>query len=84
MPGALRRDHEHVDVIRRNNLVEMDIEAVRKRERAAGLQMRRDLAAVERRLLLIRNEDHRDVRRFHGVRHGEYLQPVFLGDLRRF
>ena len=83
MAGPLRRNHEHVDILCGNDLVKVDVEPVRKCERAVWFQVRCDLALVERRLLLIRNEDHRNVRSLDRIRYGENLEPVFSGELRR-
>ena len=43
----LRRDHRDVDVRRRRDRAEADVEAVREHQHLAGGQVRRDLAAVE-------------------------------------
>src|SRR5689334_8644089 len=61
MPGALRRDHEHVHVGGRNDLLEVDVEPVAEREVLAGLEARRDVALVDLAALLVGHEDHDDV-----------------------
>ena len=78
MTRAFRRDHEYVHVGRRLNLLEMNIEAVGKSQRAAFLEVRRDLALVNVGLLLVRNQDHRDVRLLDGLGHRQNLQAVGL------
>ena len=55
-----------------------DIEAVSESQRAAFLQVRRDLALVDVGLLLVRNQDHRDVRLLDGLGHRQNLQAVGL------
>ena len=78
MTRAFRRDHEYVHVGRRLNLLEMNVEAVGKSQRAAFLEVRRDLALVNVGLLLVRNQDHRDVRLLDGLGHRQDLQAVGL------
>ena len=40
--GALGGDEQHVDVLRRHDRLEVDVEPVRHAERLAGLEVRRD------------------------------------------
>lgn len=68
MAGALGRDHEHVHVCGRNDLFEMDIEAVRKRERLALGQVGFDALFIQFRLSFVIDKDHDDVRRFRRFR----------------
>src|SRR5687768_2727256 len=55
MPRRLRRDHGHVDVLRRNDPVEAHGEAVREHQHLARRQMLLDVRAVDLRLVLIGN-----------------------------
>ncbi len=47
MARRLRRDHRDVDVLRRHDPAEADVEAVREHQHLAGLQVRRDRFGVE-------------------------------------
>ena len=76
---ALRRDHHHVDVLRRLDAAEVDVEAVRKREDHAGAQIRLDVLVVHRRLLLVVDEDHDHVGDLGGLGRGHNGQPGRLG-----
>jgi hypothetical protein len=44
---ALRRDHPHVDALGRADLAEVDVEAVRERERVALFEVRLDVLLVD-------------------------------------
>ena len=52
MTRALRRDHNNVDILRRDDLLIMNIEAVCKGQNIAGLQIRLDYILVDVSLLL--------------------------------
>ena len=80
--GALRRDHEHVDVGARVEQVEMHVQAVREGQRGAGLQVRAELLAVQVALALVRGQHHDDVGPFGGIGRVHDLQPgaFRLGD----
>ena len=56
--GALRRDHDHVDVGRRLDVAEPDVEAVPEGERLAGGQVRLDGLGVDVPLHVVRGQDH--------------------------
>ena len=47
MARSLGRDHGNIDVRRRRDLPEMNVEAVREHQRLAGGQVRRDVARVK-------------------------------------
>ncbi len=71
--GAFGRDHQYVDVGRRLNLAEVDVEAVGEKEGVVGLQVRLDLLAVDFALRLVRQQNHDEVarlRRFRNLHHG--------------
>jgi hypothetical protein len=60
MAGRLGRDHHDVDLRRRLDRAEADVEAVREQQRLAAAEVRRDGLAVQRGLARIRHEhdDH--------------------------
>ena len=76
--GALRRNHEHIDALGRNNLLEMDVEAVSKGKRTALLEVRADLFLVNIRLLLIGDEHHRNICLLHRIGNRRDLQTMCL------
>ncbi len=78
---AFGRNHNNIHIRRRNNLLEMDVEAMRKRQRVAGLQVRLDNVLVNVRLLLIGDEHHDDIALGSGFCGGEDFQTVSLGFL---
>ena len=59
--GALGRDHRDVDVGRRVDQVEADVEAVGEEQALAGGEVRRDVGVVGPLLLGVGHEDHDDV-----------------------
>ena len=61
MTGALRGDHADIDIGRRSDVVEANVEAVREEECVACLQVRLDRLLVEPGLNVIRRENHDDV-----------------------
>ena len=64
MAGTFRGNHEYINVCRRNDLLEMDVEAMGKCQGIAGFQVRSNLVLVNIRLFFIRNQDHDDVSPF--------------------
>ena len=78
MAGTLRGNHEDIHVLRRNNLLEMDIEAMSKGKSTAGLEVRLDIVLVDIRLLLIGNQNHRDIRLLHSCGNGKDLESMTL------
>ena len=63
MAGTLRRDHDYVNIRRRHDLLEMDVEAVRESKHVARLEVGLDHFFIDIRLLLVRNEHHDDIAR---------------------
>ena len=61
MPGTLRGDHDHVQVLARANLFEMNVEPVRERQCGALAEVGFDLLRVKHALVLIRRQHHHDV-----------------------
>ena len=70
---ALRRDHQHVEVLARLDQVEVDVEAVREHQRRALLHVRRELVAVDVGLQLVRRQHHDDVGPFRGLGDRQHL-----------
>jgi hypothetical protein len=58
---ALGRDHDHVDVGRRDDRAEVDAEPVRKRQRHPRPEMLDDVAHVDRRLFLVGDQHHHEI-----------------------
>src|SRR5689334_11196765 len=79
MAWAFRRDHEDINIRRRHDLAEMDVEAVPERNGIARLRVRLDTLCVERGLILVVDEDHDDIRLLAGLSDGEHGVPVADG-----
>ena len=77
--GTLRRDHPHVDALRRRDLAEVDVEPVRERERVALLEVGLDVFLVDARLLGVGEQHHDHVGFLARVGGGEHPQPGLLG-----
>ena len=73
--GALGRHHADVNIGRRIDPSEMDVEAVGKHQQLAGPQVRLDLGVVDRLLGCVGHEDHDDVRVAHGVGNVGHAEP---------
>ncbi len=77
MSGSLRRDHEDVDVVRRNDFFEVHAESVREGQRGAGTKIRRDLVSIDARRQLVGDVHHHDVGDARGLgcrAHGQSLR----------
>ena len=79
MAGGLGRDHRHIDVGRRIDLPEVNVEAVREHQRLAGGQMRRDVALIQVALHVIGNQHHHDVGCLGGIGRRQHAQPGRFG-----
>ena len=75
---ALRSNHDNVNVSRRNDLLEVDVEAVRESQYVARLQVRSDNVLVDVSLLLIRSQHHDDVACCCCLSRSHNLQAVVL------
>jgi len=65
MSRPLRRDHDDVDVLRRHDVLEVDVEPVAEPEGLASLEVWGDLAGVDLRLHLVRQRHDDQGRPFH-------------------
>ena len=81
--GALRGDHQHVEVLARLDQVEMDVEAVREQEGGAFLHVGVQFVAIDVALQLVRGQHHHDVRDLGGLRRGHHLEAGLFGLLAR-
>ena len=81
--GALRRDHQHVEVGARLDQVEMHVEAVGEHQRRALLHVGREMVAIDVGLQLVGRQHHHDVGPFGGAGHVHHLDPLGLGLLGR-
>ena len=77
--GRLGRDHGHVDILRRDDLAEVDIEAMREHEGLSGLQVRGDLLLVDGALMVVGDQDHHDVGGLAGFGRGHDVETGRLG-----
>ena len=80
--GTLRRDQDHVDVGTRKDRLEVNVEAVRKQQRRARLDVRCDDFGVQLRLHHVRRQHSDEVGTFHRFRRFEHAQSVGLGGQR--
>ncbi|MCY1224539.1 hypothetical protein D9M72_367020 [compost metagenome] len=79
MARGLRRDHDHVEVSARYDLVVVDGEAVGEGQGGPLLQVRLDFFLVQLGLELVRSQDHYQVSCGNGFRHALDGQAVGLG-----
>lgn len=78
MPRSLGSDHVYVNILGRNNLTEVNIEAVSKQEGLAGLEIGLDILTIHLRLMLVGQQNHDDVGssgRFGGGHGSETMFP---------
>ena len=80
--GALRGDHDDVDVCGRDDLLEVDVKAVGERQGLPFGQVGGDVLLVHIRLLLVGDQDHDDVGCLGRFRHGHDGQTGLSGLLR--
>ena len=76
MARCFRRDHDHVEVGTRNNLVVVNREAVREGQGSALLDVRLDFVLVQRRLELVRGQNHYQVSSGNSAGNVSYFQTV--------
>jgi hypothetical protein len=77
--GALRRHHQHVEVLAGLDQVEVDVEAVREEEGGALFHVGREVLAVDVGLKLVGGEHHDHVAPFGGLGHLHDLEACLLG-----
>ena len=81
MTGALGGDHDHVNVCRGHDLLEVDVETVGEHEGIASLQMRGNLVLVHIGLHFVGQKDHDEVSLLAGFGNAHGLKAVLLGEL---
>ncbi len=79
MARALGGDHQHIDVLRRDDRLEMDVEAVRGAEGFAGFQMRGDALVINLGLHFIGQRDDDQIGRLDGVFDAHRVEAVLDG-----
>ncbi|MNH09544.1 hypothetical protein D3C79_690010 [compost metagenome] len=79
MTRSFRRDHDHVEVGTRNNLVVVDREAVGEGQGGAFLDVRLDFVLVQLALEFVRGQDHDQVGSRNGRSHIGNFQAVSFG-----
>ena len=79
MSRRFRRNHRHVDILRRHHPSEADVEAVGEHQRLALLQVGLDRFLVELRLGRVRHEHHDDVSPLADLRRRADLEPGGFG-----
>lgn len=70
MARSLRGHHDDIEVLTRNHLAVVNVEAVGKSERRTLLDVRLNLLTVGLRDVFIRDQHHDDVSAFHGIFNG--------------
>ena len=74
MARALRSYHDNVEVVSRDDLVEVDVESVCKHEDVTFLHVRSDLVLVNGCLQFVWCEDHNDIASFCSFFDIHYLE----------
>ena len=78
MTRSLRSDHGYIHILRRDDLVEMDIEAVSEHQHISCLKVRLDVLLVKSSLQFIVDKDHDDIGLLGCFRGGIYLKALLL------
>jgi hypothetical protein len=79
VPGSLRSDQDDIDVGRRLDVAESDVEAVAEGQRFAGGQVRLDVRGVDVTLDVVRRQDHDEVCLGGGFGRGDHAQSLVGG-----
>ena len=79
MTRSFRRDHDHIEVGARHNLVVMDRETVSEGQSSALLQVRLQLVLVQLALELIRGQNHNQISRSDGAGDIGHFQAMGFG-----
>ena len=78
---SLRSDHGDVDIFRRYDAAEMNVEAMREHQHITFFQVRLDIFAVQLRLLLIIDQDHDDISLLCSLCRCVYFEALLLCSL---
>src|SRR5207247_891124 len=79
MAGSLGSDHAYIDILRRGDEPEVDIEAVREHQRLARGEIRLDVFLIKLALDMIRDQHHDDLGGLGGIRHREDFESRSFG-----
>ena len=80
MAGALRRDHNAVDVLVELDQAEVHGQAVGENDGLALGEVREDVALIDRRLLHVRQADHDDVGKADRLRRIKHFEAMLRRD----
>ena len=78
MPGSFRSDHGNIYVLRRHDLIEMNVKAMGKHEHVAFFQIRLNILFVHGSLQFIVDQDHDDICLLCSLGGCIYLKALFL------
>src|ERR1700744_364420 len=78
MPRTFRRDHDHVDVLRRNDRLKMNGKTVTEKQCLTISEIRFNLLFVNRRSFQIGRRKENDIGLFYRIRHVERLESMFF------
>ena len=82
--GPLRSNQNHIHVFRRDHRFEMNGETVRKQQRFAGVQVRRHVPLVSRRLFRVRQRHENHIAPTHRCGGADHFKSLFLRDRNGF
>lgn len=81
MAGALGGDHDAVNTLGRNDLLEMNVEAVTEGNDVTLFKMRQNLSSKDISLMLVGQQDHDHISLLGSVSYGHGFETVFLGEI---
>ena len=84
MARALRRNHQHVEILAGLNKVKVHVETMREEQRRALLHIGLQFVAVNIGLQFVRRQHHDDIGPFRGFHNRHHLQALALGLLDRW
>ncbi len=79
MARCLGRDHPHVDPLRRHDLLEVNVEAMRPDQRLSRRDLRQDVVFEDASLLFVRHEHDDDIALLRGIGHLGDLEARLFG-----
>ncbi len=79
MARTFRGYHKYVHVLRRDNLLVVDVEPMGKSQRFTFSKVRRDVRLVHVSLALVRNKNHDNVSGFCSLRNRNHVEPRGFG-----